>query len=713
MSDQLPFSTLPNQIQFVAYHRPALEDGVYYIEVTPGLSTAGIPRIIAGTKRKHFQISGTRFGLQPQEVHTVFPPDNSLGDHENVLPHIVLKRSTLPWERKTDGTSENIPWLALLVFDSIDNLPKPQVISFLQLKQEATAKRFPAIDNEVGQQDSDQLIIIDVKKELLEKILPSKDDLEYLAHVRQGFDAHGKMSGGEYAVIIANRLPMKEGISKVHLVSLENRFSGNTFDYQGANPSDTVRLISLYSWQFACINPKQSFSGLLENLNTEAGSPSGHNLRLPSVNHPSADNLLSLGYVPLHHLMRNGDKSVSWYHSPLASGINPNHADVLPVLASDALLRFDSRNGMFDVSYAAAWELGRMLVLQSKAVSVSLYNWKCSHAQKSKMAELQLAHSHLPAQGLFEDRDKTLEIPTQVRKWFQNLSLLKGVPFNYLVPDARMLPVESIRFFVIDNEWVECMLDGAFSVGRIVGDDLNQDQKHHNPDDDAAPNPAQNPFSLLSGFIMRSAVVSGYSDFHVDAYQPQSVVSLSQATITVLNNAAKTDAQLQIALKTDFKTQQLTAVTEIDNEQWLVHILDKDEQYAIRKIGNSYQVQLKNKLIRREKLSDNVLLCIFEGMIEEVDMYQKPETLHFGLDRTIDAKETYFKQLKNRAGDPLPDASISPLKFRKDDSASRVLDIADLANRIKAKLSWNVIDSAFFAIEMTEGVERIRFKKGN
>lgn len=712
MSNKVSPSVLPDQIQFIAYHQPALEDGVYYIEVTPGLSTNATAHITNGIKRKQFQISGTRFQLQPQEIQAVFPPDNSLGDHENVLPHVVLKRSTLPWERKAEDTSEASPWLALLVFDSTSEIPDNQVISLQQLKQEATAKHFPLIRNEIGQLDSDQLTVIDIKKDLLEKILPTKSDLEYLAHVRQGFDKNGQMSGGEYAVVIANRIPLKEGISKVHLVSLEGRFKGGTFDYQGAGSSDTIRFVSLYSWQFACISPDHSFSGLLKNLNNQTDLPVDHNLRLPVANHPEAENLLSLGYVPLRHFMRNGDKSVSWYHSPLATGINPNHADSLPVLTSDTLLRFDSNNGMFDVSYAAAWELGRMLILQSKTVSASLYNWKCAHAQKSKVAELQLTHSHLPAQGLSQNEDQTLEIPAIVSNWFQNLSLLKGVPFSYLVPDVKMLPVESLRFFVIDNEWIECMLDGAFSIGRIVADDLSQDQKHHDKTNDSAPNPAQNPFEFLSGFIMRSAVVSGYPDIQIAAYQTQALISLSQATLNLLNNAATTDVQLQTALKSDFKTQQITIVTEIKNEQWLVHTLDNDEQYAIRKKENNYQVWLKNKLIRQEKLSENVMLCLFEGKIEEVDMFQKPETLHFGLDRTNDSNETYFKQLKNRQGETLTNFNI-PVKFRKDDASSRVLDVADLATNIKTKFSWNSIDSALFAIEMTEGTERIRFKKGN
>ena len=29
-----------------------------------------------------------------------------------------------------------------------------------------------------------------------------------------------------------------------------------------------------------------------------------------------------------------------------------------------------------------------------------------------------------------------------------------------------MLPLESIRFFRVDQEWVDCLADGAFSIGR-------------------------------------------------------------------------------------------------------------------------------------------------------------------------------------------------------------------------------------------------------
>ena len=44
------------------------------------------------------------------------------------------------------------------------------------------------------------------------------------------------------------------------------------------------------------------------------------------------------------------------------------------------------------------------------------------------------------------------------------LRLLHGVPFSYLVPDAELLPVESIRFFYLDRAWTDALVQGALSV---------------------------------------------------------------------------------------------------------------------------------------------------------------------------------------------------------------------------------------------------------
>ncbi|MGM1058405.1 hypothetical protein [Saccharothrix sp. Mg75] len=60
-----------------------------------------------------------------------------------------------------------------------------------------------------------------------------------------------------------------------------------------------------------------------------------------------------------------------------------------------------------------------------------------------------------------------------VRAWLDRLVLLEMVPFEHLVPDERMLPEESIRFFHVDAGWISAAVHGALSVG--VGHALDAD----------------------------------------------------------------------------------------------------------------------------------------------------------------------------------------------------------------------------------------------
>src|SRR6185503_402621 len=146
------------------------------------------------------------------------------------------------------------------------------------------------------------------------------------------------------------------------------------------------------------------FKGLLTHLN--CGS-----LRLPHNDSETAETYLQLGYVPLPHFMRAGDRTVSWYHSPLATGPNTDESP-LPATAADQLVRFSRANGMFDVSYAAAWELGRLLVLQSKQTSVSLYQWKRMVAQQANRVQQRL----MPRTFRIKDRPPTFRfLMTQAR----------------------------------------------------------------------------------------------------------------------------------------------------------------------------------------------------------------------------------------------------------------------------------------------------------
>ena len=129
------------KIEFIEYHQPALKDGDYGITVTQNIKSINSQKIPESTsfttdktKPIHFTVSGERFDLKPKDIHAVFPPAGSLGEHSNVLPHIILNRSTLPWERQADANNKNLPWLALLLFEE-EEKPEPKILTLRKLKQ--------------------------------------------------------------------------------------------------------------------------------------------------------------------------------------------------------------------------------------------------------------------------------------------------------------------------------------------------------------------------------------------------------------------------------------------------------------------------------------------------------------------------------------------------------------------------------------------------
>jgi hypothetical protein len=106
-------------ITVISYDKPSITDGLYDLSVSQSFSV-GNGEIKATETEKKLKIAalGPRFSLEPQLVTGKFPPDKSMGEYYTVLPHIIFKRSILPWERKIsqDPAYEDAPWLALLLF---------------------------------------------------------------------------------------------------------------------------------------------------------------------------------------------------------------------------------------------------------------------------------------------------------------------------------------------------------------------------------------------------------------------------------------------------------------------------------------------------------------------------------------------------------------------------------------------------------------------
>lgn len=91
-----------------------------------------------------------------------------------------------------------------------------------------------------------------------------------------------------------------------------------------------------------------------------------------------------------------------------------------------------------------------------------------------------------------------------VSSWLADLRLLKRIPLVHLVPDARLLPAESVRFFYVDPHWLDALQAGALSLG-LHG---SADRALHPAI--AAQAQAQAPPTPAAGLLLRSQLVTGW-----------------------------------------------------------------------------------------------------------------------------------------------------------------------------------------------------------
>ncbi len=130
---------------------------------------------------------------------------------------------------------------------------------------------------------------------------------------------------------------------------------------------------------------------------------------------------------------------------------------------------------------------------------------------------------------------------TLVRNRLITLRSLVGVPFAHLVADARMLPVESVRFFYVDPEWTDSLLEGALSVGLAHSFDLVADEELFGPDGQA-PLPA--PAAPITGLLLRSKLVSGWPALEIRPYASPAATEGEKVLPTVRRESLADDVLL-------------------------------------------------------------------------------------------------------------------------------------------------------------------------
>ncbi|GAA0417889.1 hypothetical protein [Streptomyces luteireticuli] len=133
---------------------------------------------------------------------------------------------------------------------------------------------------------------------------------------------------------------------------------------------------------------------------------------------------------------------------------------------------------------------------------------------------------------------------TAVRNWLTRLRSLAGVSFAHLVPDARMLPAESLRFFHVDDNWTATLLEGALSVGLAHSFDLAADDLLFGPHGKA---PLPEPAGPVTGLLLRSQLVSGWPALEIRPYlAPQATDG--ESALPVLRRAALAEDVLLVVV---------------------------------------------------------------------------------------------------------------------------------------------------------------------
>ncbi len=499
---------------------------------------------------QNFEVLAPRYAIDADEIQAYFPPNGGVADYASTLPHLVLGTRNLPWERRPGNAGE--PWLALLVISEQEIASgkavfKTGTVADLVPHRADDLRIDDASISDWWRSDEGGPVLlpkflrkedlntpirwIDLDLDLFRKICPKRAELPLLAHIRH-VDIADKVplemvANGEFSVLVANRFPLL-GANTVYLISLEGWYE--LFDTPETEPqrASRVRLITLGNWTFVNDpNGHDTFGGLMQQLKKNSNV---FGINLPATTGEEyVDKALKRGYVPLDYKPVDSTPTFAWYRGPLSPQSRTRLSQTVFERA-DAAMIIDTGKGILDVSYASAWELGRLSALSSPAFvqGLRLFVEGRQNAEEfaKEIEEFLKLHGSSFKDPITGDKGfEQIKIADDLVEWIARLVLLYPVPFHYLVPHQTLLPSESLRFFHLDNNWVDALVDGAFS---IAVRSLDRKRKERTELQSAlskivyqhrlrlqGKNPQWDPKETYmsipkSGFLLRSRIVTGW-----------------------------------------------------------------------------------------------------------------------------------------------------------------------------------------------------------
>lgn len=329
---------------------------------------------------ERFYIDGPRFRLREEDIVSVYPGSGMKGSFGDSFAHVILGRRTLPWERsiepekkgrfyaeKDEAPTGEPAWLYVLLLRGAEIVTLSSGTVENVIRSDADTY-FPALNLKEGE-EQETCSYMELPKELFLAMVPSVRELSLLSHARRvGTERKAEnlaLKEGWVSAVVGNRLPASgvNGIrNRAYLVSLEGY--GDCRKTLADTAYTKVRLIVLHSWEFYSVTEPLHFLELCGKLDV------GRFCAKPEGGKEAYRNVAENGYVPMVHKLREGSRTVSFYRGPFVPGAvmkeSPKEEN-FSTWCQDALYRYNPEIGMFDISYAAAWQLGRLLALGSGA----------------------------------------------------------------------------------------------------------------------------------------------------------------------------------------------------------------------------------------------------------------------------------------------------------------------------------------------------------
>jgi len=248
-------------------------------------------------------------------------------------------------------------------------------------------------------------------------------------------------------------------------------------------------------------------------------------------------------------------------------------------------------------------------------------------------------------------------LPPRLHDKLMSIRLLSSVPLSYMVPDASMLPPESIRFFFVDQTWVDRVIDGVLAAANTGSVDIT--------------------FSCALNQQIRATL-----DAELQATADQQVQSITGGP-DLTNWDPSKQPMTGMLIRSDIVRRWpnigITAFISNGNVQ----------QYS------------PVAVLRAEAISQGIYIALFAGTPDLVQVWEPHVGLRFGVmvtDENTPQDGNYHVDPRDVTGKPI--ASGGPIQVPLRSAAWRALNVSQFAANVKTATGQATVGSRLVAMEL-------------